>query len=148
MLNLGHGGRISLDAVEVPPTSPGASTVAGAGVDMRASSGSWDRVVFKAALGVIGNAGNVDMYATESANANFSGEINITGAAITQVLNGVSNVVVALDVVRPTNRYVRCKVVITANNANIAVMSERYRGGGTMPHTLPTNSQYVVAAAN
>lgn len=149
-----HGGRGSeLVTVEVPGSSPGAG-VNGVGVDMQ-ELGGWDGVVFEAALGVVGNGGTVDMRVQHSANANFSGAVNIAdadnssnNASITQIPNTVANVVVAIDVFRPTNRYVRAIVTPATNNANVAVTARRYRNQGRTPLTLPNNYQYVSIRAS
>lgn len=133
----------SLLGVEINPSSPGAATN-GAGVDMA----GWDGVAFVCAIGVIGNGGTFDLRVVESANANFSGAVNVTNAAITQVTNGVANVCVTVDVYRPTNRYVRVVATPATNNANVGVVSVRYRGQSRLPASLPTNAQYVTVRAN
>lgn len=143
-----HAGylRNVLRAVEVGPSSPGAGGN-GAGADMQASGG-WDGIIFECTIGVIGNGGTFDLRVVESANSNFSGAVNVTNAAIVQVPNTTANVMVSIDVFRPTNRYVRVVATPATNNANISVSSVRYRGTGRSPVALPTNHQYVVVAAN
>lgn len=130
--------------VEVNSKDAAAGGSNGAGVDMQ----GWDGVVFEAILGVIGNGGTFDMRVVESANANFSGAVNVSGAAITQVPNTTPNIVVAIDVFRPTNRYVRVVATAGTNNVNYGVVSHKYRRTGRSPATLPTNHQYVAVAAN
>lgn len=132
--------------LEIPGSSPGAAGN-GAGVDML-ELGGWDGVVFQAVIGVIGNGGTYDLRVVGSANANFSGAVNVNGASITQVPNTQANIVVSIDVFRPTNRYLRVVSTPATNNANIAVLATRYRGQGRSPITLPTNSQYVAVAEN
>lgn len=149
-----HGGRSSeLVTMEVPGSSPGAG-VNGIGVDMQ-ESGGWDGVLFEMSVGVIGNGGTLDMRVVGSANANFSGAVNIAdadnssnNASITQIANTVANVIVAIDVYRPTNRYVRAVVTAATNNANVAVTARRYRNQGRTPMTLPNNFQYVSIRQN
>lgn len=143
MSNQAHGGNKTALALEIPNSSPGAATN-GAGVDMQ----GYDRVRFLCAVGLIGNGGTFDLRVVGGANANFSGAINITNAVITQLANTTTNVVVAIDVVRPTNRYVRVVATPATNNANIAIISERFRGTGTTPPANPTNFQYVTVAEN
>lgn len=150
-----HSGyfRNSISTMEVPGSSPGAG-VNGIGVDMQANGG-WDGVEFEMVVGVIGNGGTLDMRVVESANSNFSGAVNITdkdnssvSAAITQIANTVANVVVGIDVFRPTNRYLRAVVTPATNNANVAVIAHRYRNQGRSPIDLPSNGQYVSVRAN
>lgn len=143
MSNYAHGGRKATYGLEIGPTSPGAAGNGG-GVDMM----GYDRVLFHCLIGVIGNGGTFDLRVVGSANANFSGAVNITNAVITQVPNTTANVVVSIDVVRPTNRYVRVVATPATNNANIAILSERFRGSGVVPAANPTNFQYVVIAEN
>lgn len=149
-----HGGRSSeLVTMEVPASSPGAG-VNGIGVDMQ-ELGGWDGVIFEAVVGVIGNGGTFDMRAVQSANANFSGAVNIADAdnssntaAAVQVANTVANVVVSIDVFRPVNRYLRAVVTAATNNANVAVTARRYRNQGRTPVALPNNFQYVSIRAS
>lgn len=140
---MAHAGAVGLATVEINPSSPGAGTN-GTGVDMQ----GWDRVVFHCAVGVIGNGGTLDLRVVGSANSNFSGAVNITNAAVVQLPNTQPNVVVSIDVYRPTNRYVRVVATPATNNANISVIAVRYRGAGNLPPTQPTNYQYVSVAEN
>lgn len=141
-----HGGymRTMLSTVEVNSKDGAAASSNGAGVDMQ----GWDGVIFQAIVGTIGNGGTFDMRVVESANSNFSGAVNITGAALTQVPNTQPNTVYSIDVFRPTNRYVRVNATVGTNNVNYGVIAHRYRHVGRAPLTLPTNSQYVTVAAN
>jgi hypothetical protein len=138
-----HAGAIGLTTVEINPSSPGAAAT-GTGVDMQ----GFDRVVFHVAIGVIGNGATIDARVVGSANANFSGAVNIANAAIVQVLNTSPNVAATIDVYRPTNRYVRLVVTPATNNANVSAVAVRYRGTGNLPPTQPTNYQYVAVSEN
>jgi hypothetical protein len=135
--------REMASSVEVVPSSPGAGGN-GAGVDMQ----GWDGVAFQCIIGVVGNGGTYDLRVVESANSNFSGAVNVANAEITQVLNTSPNVLVTIDVYRPTNRYLRVVSTPATNNANVAVIAHRYRGTGRTPAGLPTNHQYVAVRAN
>lgn len=149
-----HGGRGGeLVTQEVPGSSPGAG-VNGVGVDMQ-ELGGWDGVEFLMPVGVIGNGGTLDMRIVSSANANFSGAVNIADAdnasniaAVTQIPNTQANIVVGIDVFRPVNRYLRAVVTAATNNANVAVIARRYRNQGRTPVALPTNHQYVSVRAS
>lgn len=133
-----------LRTVEVAPSNYAAGATNGTGVDMQ----GWDAVEFIAILGAIGNGGTYDLRVVESANANFSGAINVTNAALIQVPNTQANVVAAIHVYRPTNRYVRVVSTATTNAVNVTVLAERHRGTGRQGAALPTNHQYVVVQAN
>ncbi len=121
-----------------------ASAVQGIGVDMQ----GWDSVAFSAQINAQGNGGAFDMRVVGSANANFSGNVNISGAAITQVLNtSGGNVCATVEVHRPTNRYVKA-IYTPTNNANFSAVAIRTRGAGRQPPSLPTNHQYVGVSEN
>lgn len=141
-----HGGymKTMISTVEINSKDGAAASSNGTGVDMQ----GWDGVIFQAVIGTIGNGGTFDMRVLESANANFSGAVNISGAALTQVPNTQPNTVYSIDVFRPTNRYVRVNATVATNNVNYGVIAHRYRHVGRAPVTLPTNAQYVVVAAN
>ncbi len=132
---------ISVDAIA---QTNQASAVQGIGVDMA----GWDTVAFIATINAQGNGGAFDMRLVGSANANFSGNVNISGAAITQVANtSGGNVTVTIEVHRPTNRYVKA-IYTPTNNANFAAVAIRSRGQARQPVTLTTNHQYVAVSEN
>lgn len=136
--------------MERPPGDQAAGSANGVGVDLA----GWDGVVFEAIIGVIGNGGTYDLRVVDSANSNFSGAVNVTDkdtgnvAGITQVLNTGPNVIVSIDVFRPTNRYVRVVSTATTNNVNVGIVAHKYRAQGRTPYDLPTNNQYVAVRAN
>ena len=130
-----------LQSVEVQPVSL-SGAVNGAGVDMA----GWDGVAFVAQVGVVTGAGTFDLRVVESANANFSGAVNISGASITQVTT--SNTTHTIDVWRPTNRYLRVVATQAVNTVLAAVLAFRYRGQSRLPASTPTNFQYVKVQAN
>jgi len=141
-----HGGylRGAISTVELPGAERAAAAVNGAGVDMA----GWDGVAFQAALGAFTGAGTFDMRVVESENSNFSGAVNVSGAAIVQQANTGPNVIVTIDVYRPTNRYVRAVGTVAVNNVVYGVTAIRYRAQGRTPVDLPNNSQYVIVRAN
>lgn len=140
---MAHQGLVkNLVAFEAAGT-PGAA-VNGAGVDMK----GWDVVAFVCALGVMGNGGTFDLRVVESANANFSGAVNVAGASVTQVANTSPNVALTIEVTRPTNRYLRVVATPATNNANIGIVSIRSRAQGRPPIAVPTNHQYVNVTMN
>jgi len=131
--------RGTLVAVDAIPQLNQASAVQGIGVDMQ----GWDTVAFVAAVAAQGNGGALDIRVVGSANANFSGNVNITGAAIVQAPNtDGANLTYVVEVVRPLNRYVKA-IYTPTNNANFAAVSVRSRGQGRGPAALATNTQYV-----
>lgn len=69
----------------------------------------------------------------------------ITGAAITQMTAGQDNNLVAIDIYRPTNRYL--KVVSTATGttgANFGVVAIQYDPTGNTPLTQPASVDEIV----
>lgn len=140
-----HGGnRTTLTDIEVAPKLYTAGGTNGAGVDMQ----GWDGVVFEANIGAMVAGSTFDMRAVGSANSNYSGAVNITGAAITQVPNTQNGIMASIDVWRPTNRYVRTVSTVAVDNVNYGITSRRYRYTGRSPVSLPTNYQYVNVAEN
>lgn len=134
----------SLVAVDAIPQLNQATAVQGIGVDMK----GWDSVAFIANIAAQGNGGAFDMRVVGSANSNFSGNVNISGAAITQVNNVVTvNATYVIEVYRPTNRYVKA-IYTPTNNANFSAVSIRSRGQTRMPPTPAGNNQYVGVAEN
>lgn len=119
-----------LTTQEVPPQN--ATTVqSGTGVNMT----GWDGVRFEIALGVFTGAAVCDARVVGSANANFSGQVNVANAALTQVTSASANNIFTIDVLRPTNLYVRCLVTPATNNVLIAANASRYKRSGVLPPT-------------
>lgn len=119
-----------LTTIELPAQS--ASTVqTGAGVNMV----GWDGVRFVINLGAFTGSAVADARVVGSANANFSGAVNISGAALTQVAAANNANVFVIDVFRPTNLYLRCLVTPAVNTILLAVTADRYKRGGVLPPT-------------
>lgn len=134
----------TLVALEAIPALNNTATVQGIGVDMK----GWDTVAFVAAIAAQGTGGTFDMRVVGSINANFSGNVNISGALLTQVLAATSvNATYVVEVHRPTNRYVKA-IIVTGNNANFSVISVRSRGQSRLPVSVEGNNQYVGVSEN
>lgn len=134
-----------LSTQELAPQN--ASTVqSGTGVNMAALGGS-DGVQFQINLGAFIGSAVCDARVVESANANFSGQVNIAGAALTQVAATNASNLFIIDVYKPTNLYVRCLVTPAVNNVLLSVTANRYKRNGVLP---PTQSalQVVKVVAN
>lgn len=137
--------RNLLRASEIQPNQYAAAALNGVGVDMA----GWDGVEFDALIGGMAASSTFDMRVLGSANANFSGAVNITGAAIVQTIAADgNNRVVSVAVHRPTNRYVRTNSTVAAANVFYGITSYRYRGASRLPPTTPTNHQFVAVAEN
>lgn len=119
-----------LTTQEIPPQNA-SSVQSGAGVNMV----GWDGVRFTVNLGQFIGSAVCDARVVGSANANFSGQVNVTNAAITQAVAANANNVWTIDVLRPTNLYLRCLVTPAANNVLISVTADRYKRGGVLPPT-------------
>lgn len=119
-----------LSSLELAPQN--ASTVqSGTGVNMT----GWDGVQFQISLGAFIGSAVVDARVVGSANANFSGQVNIAGAALVQVAAANASNLFIIDVYKPTNTYVRCLVTPAVNNALLSVTANRYKRGGVLPPT-------------
>jgi len=109
----------------------------GVGVDMQ----GWDGVVFILTIGA--GAATKDYKAQSDTAPGFGTAADIAGSAITQLGAGVVNKVLAIDVYRPTNRYVRS--VFAAGGAVVhSAISVRYRATGRLPVTQDQNTQQLV----
>lgn len=118
-----------------------AANANGTVIDMQ----GWDGVEFEFNIGVMASGVTFDAYVQNSANSNFSGPTNITGAALTQVANTSNATLQILDVFRPSLRYVRVSTIPGAG-VFASVVSRRYRRNGTvLPPTQATTTNQVVA---
>lgn len=117
--------------------------VNGAGQDMQ----GWDGCLFLLNLGTIDAA--VDMAVVRDDNSSFSSATAITGASIVQVPATGDGQIVAIDVYRPSERYVRASVTVGSGTtgAQLSVTAIRYRGTGRLPMTQ-TLDQLVKVAEN
>lgn len=113
----------------VPQVASSAQT--GTGVNMS----GWDNVDFHISLGTFTGSAVCDARVVGSANANFSGAVNITNAALTQIASASANNAFVISVRRPTNTYLRCVVTPAVNNVALSVTAIRYGRGGVLPPT-------------
>lgn len=99
----------------------------GVGID----TSGYDGVLFLLTLGV--TDGTVDMKIQRDDNSSFSSAVDITGAAVVQVGATGDNLVYAIDVYRPSERYLRSVLTTGAGAvADVAgVLAIAYRGTGT-----------------
>ena len=116
-----------------PQAVAASTTVTGAAIDMQ----GWDGVLFTLQKG----AGDktTDAKIQRDDNSGFSSATDISGAAITQIAGGTTNLAVGIDVLRPAERYVRISVTTGAGGATsnqVAAMAFRYRREGG-PITQP-----------
>jgi hypothetical protein len=112
------------------------STIASAGVngtviDML----GWDGVEYIFNLGVMVSTATFDARIMSSANANFSGNANITSAALVQVTTATPNNVFIIDVYRPTDRYLKSVTTPAAANTLFGSLAVRYKRTGILPPT-------------
>lgn len=103
----------------------------------------WDGVEFEFNIGVMASGVTFDAYVQSSANSNFSGPTNISGAALAQVANTSNATLQLLDVYRPTLRYLRVSTIPGAG-VFAGVVSRRYRRAGILPPTQATSTNQVV----
>ena len=109
----------------------------------------FDGVIFYLALGV--TDGTVDFKIQRDDNSGFSSATDITNAALTQISGTGDNLTYAIDVYKPSERYVR-SVLTTGAGATAdvaAVLAIGYRGTGTsgVGTTATTGlTQYVKVA--
>lgn len=119
-----------LSSQELAPQNA-SSVQAGTGVNMT----GYDGVQFQINLGAFIGSAVCDARVMASANANFSGQINIVNAAIVQVAAANASNLFIIDVFRPTNLYVRCVVTPATNNVLLSVTANRYKRNGVLPPT-------------
>lgn len=124
---------------EIAPANLAANTN-GTTIDMQ----GWDGVEFEFNIGVMASGVTFDAYVQNSANSNFSGPTNISGAALTQVANTSNATLQLLDVFKPSLRYVRLSTIPGAG-VFAGVVSRRYRRTGTLPPTQATTTNQVVS---
>lgn len=114
----------------IDPQSDGAGISATA-VDMS----GWDGVLFIVNLGAFTADAVFDAYVQRSANANMSGPVNVTNAALVQVTNTQPNNTFLIDVYRPLSRYVQLVTAPATNTVIYGATAIRYRRTGLLPPT-------------
>jgi len=126
---------------DVTPRTINNTQVSGAGVDMQ----GWDGCLFVLNLGTID--ATVDMSIQRDDASNFGSATAITGSSITQVPATGDGQAVAVDVWRPSERYVRSRVTVGSGTtgAALGVTAIRYRATGRLPITQTLNELVKVA---
>jgi hypothetical protein len=124
---------------EVTHRSITGGAVNGAGVDMQ----GWDGVMFIVDLDAVTGSGTLDARVVRDDNSGFNSATNISGAALTQMVN--ANTAGIIDVYRPSERYVRAVITQAANTVIAGVTAVRYRRTGILPPTQSAAEVVVVA---
>lgn len=125
----------ALNAVAAGTTSQNGATL-----DMS----GWDGVLFICSIGTLTATQVTALKAQQGQASNLSDAADLAGTAVGPFADGDSNKVLALDIYRPQERYVRC--VVTRGTANAViddVMAIQYRG-----HKSPVAQDTTYVAAN
>jgi len=94
----------------------------------------FDRVCHIIAVGEIATGGKLDYKVTESAASNGANATDVTGAALTQVLEAGKENVYAIDIpVNPAKPYQLAVGVAAVANVNVGAVAVLYEGSGTFP---------------
>ena len=94
----------------------------------------FDRVCHIIAVGDIATGGKLDYKVTESAASNGANATDVTGAALTQVLEAGKENVYAIDIpVNPAKPYQLAVGVAAVANVNVGAVAVLYEGSGTFP---------------
>lgn len=127
------------------PDQIASANVNGTVMDMQ----GWDGCLFIFNIGTMASGATFDARIISSANSNFSGNSNVTNAAITQVANTANNNVAMIDVWRPSQRYLKSAVQPATANSTFSSIAVRYHRTGILPPTqAATTLQIVRVAAN
>lgn len=113
------------------PSQIASTAVNGTVIDMQ----GWDGVTYIFNLGAMTSTAIFDARVMSSANSNFSGNANITNAALVQVTTATPNNVFVIDVFRPTQRYLKTVTTPATANTQFASVAARYRRSGILPPT-------------
>jgi len=130
--------RLKLTQVINPGVNASGGITSGE-VDMRGFNG----VVFLMPVGALDGVLDLKVMSSTTSGGTLT---TITGAAITQMTAGEDNNMVAIDVYRPTNRYL--KVISTATGttgANFGVIAMQYDAVGLTPVTQPASVDEIVS---
>ena len=94
----------------------------------------FDRVCHIIAVGAIATDGKLDYKVTESAASNGANATDVTGAALTQVVEAGKENVYAIDIpVNPAKPYQLAVGVAASANVNVGAIAVLYEGSGTFP---------------
>ncbi|HYW88717.1 MAG TPA: hypothetical protein VFB50_13155 [Chloroflexota bacterium] len=135
----------NLVAFDIAPTI-GTTNTNGVVVDMS----GWDGCLFLFNIGPILATGTFDARIVSSANSSMTGNANIANAALTQVVAAGNTNAYAIDIWRPTLRYLRSAAVPATANVAFSSLTVRYRGAGVTPVALGATAlaQLVKVAQN
>lgn len=135
-----HGGLSSstLASQEVPPQSA-AANVNGSGADMQ----GWDGVAFYIAIGAITGGGTYSAFLDRAVDSAFTAPANIAGANLSAACT-TPNTLTVLEAWRPSQRFVRCRLVLLVAASLVSVVSHRYRRGGLLPPTQSASQRVIV----
>lgn len=111
----------------------------------------WDGVTFIALLGTLTATQVTSLKAQQGNQSNLSDVADLAGTLVGPLADGDSNKCLALDVYRPTDRYVRCVVNRGTANAVIdGIVAVQYRGRKSPvtqdTTTIAANEQHISPA--
>lgn len=125
------------------PSQIASAGVNGAAIDMR----GWEGIEYEFNIGTMAGGATFDARLVASANANMSGNTNITNAALTQVANTSNANLTLIDVWNPTLRYVKLVTTPATANVTFGVVARQYRRGGVLPPTQAATTVQIVKVA-
>lgn len=131
------------------------SQIASANVNgLTIDTAGWDGIRYVFVVGTMASGATFDARLVSSANANMSGNTNVTATingvaaasmAITQLTNASNANMAVLDLYKPTNRYVRSATIPATANSTFSSLCQLYRrSSGTNPPTANANTIQVV----
>ena len=101
----------------------------------------FDRVCHIIAVGAIATGGKLDYKVTESAASDGANATDVTGAALTQVLEAGKEKIYAIDIpVNPAKPYQIAVGVAATANVAVSAVAVLYEGSGTFPKTAATEA--------
>ena len=101
----------------------------------------FDRVCHIIAVGAMATGATLDYKVTESAASNGANATDVTGAALTQVLEAGKEKIYAIDVpVNPAKPYQIAVGVAATANVAVSAVAVLYEGSGTFPKTAATEA--------
>ena len=101
----------------------------------------FDRVCHIIAVGAIASGGTLEYSVTESAASNGDNATDVTGAALTQVVEAGKENVYAIDIpVNPAKPYQIAVGVAATANVAVSAVAVLYEGSGTFPKTAATQA--------
>jgi len=96
----------------------------------------FDRVCHIVAVGAIATGGKLDYKVTESAASDGANATDVTGAALTQVLEAGKEKIYAIDIpVNPAKPFQKAVAACGTANVTVGAIAVLYEGSGTFPKT-------------